>query len=154
MLLRTMTFVIAAAGVPKGVMAPTRALRLTSSALLFSAFVLASGCGSPTAPTSQEGVTLYVDRNYGSTNLVIDSDRTNLSDIVGPCDSGSYVGNWDDCVSSVRVSPGWRAVGYRDRHYSGPTIEIAEDIADLRNVAGPCGHGFDDCLSSIRVFRR
>jgi hypothetical protein len=128
----------------------------TSALLIASSFIGANGCGSPTAPTPEEGVTLYVDRDYRSTKRIIDSDETNLAKAVsGPCNEGDYSpGNWDDCVSSIRVSPGWAAVGYRDRHFSGPTIEITQDIPSLRNVTGPCDHGFDDCLSSIRVFRR
>jgi hypothetical protein len=122
------------------------------------------GCGSPASPSTEKALTVFVDRDYGGSWHDVTGDWANLNSVGGPCNqvttangSGGTTtsgGNWDDCVSSIRLSPGWVATGYRDRNFSGPTFEITQDIPNLRNIAGPCDHGFDDCLSSIRVSRR
>jgi hypothetical protein len=120
--------------------------------VLVAAFFV--GCGSPTTP-SEKALTVFVDRDYGGSWHDVTGDISNLNKELGPCNGSTYSsGNWDDCVSSIRLSPGWVATGYRDRNFSGPTFEITQDIPNLRDIEGPCDHGFDDCLSSIRVSRR
>lgn len=113
------------------------------------------GCSpSPTAP-SEKALTVFVDRNYGGSWHDVFSDWSDLQSVDGPCGATDTTrGDWGDCVSSIRLSPGWVATGYRDRNFSGPTVEITEDIPNLRDIPGPCDHGFDDCLSSIRVSKR
>lgn len=123
-----------------------------------------AACGSPASPSGEKALTVFVDRDYGGSWHDVTGDWANLNNLAGPCNkvtttslSGSTTtsgGDWDDCVSSIRLSPGWVATGYRDRNFSGPTFEITQDIPNLRNIAGPCDHGFDDCLSSIRVSKR
>ena len=84
-------------------------------------------------------------------------DVSNLADVEGPCvkgDAESAAARWDDCVSSVRVMPGWRATLYRDREFRGESFTITEDSADLTRVSGPCSGSFNDCVSSIRVSRQ
>jgi hypothetical protein len=123
--------------------------------VLVAAFLV--GCGSPATP-SEKALTVFVDRDYGGSWHDVSGDWANLNGPDGPCNKSSVgtttIGNWDDCVSSIRLSPGWVATGYRDRNFSGPTFEITQDIPNLRDLPGPCDHGFDDCLSSIRVSRR
>ena len=116
------------------------------------------GCGSPTAP-SEKALSVFVDRDYGGSWHDVTGDWANLSALGGPCNQTSTNGvttggDWNDCVSSIRLSPGWVATGYRDRNFSGPTFEIRQDIPNLRDIPGPCDHGFDDCLSSIRVSKQ
>jgi hypothetical protein len=41
----------------------------------------------------------------------------------------------DDCISSVRVTPGWRATLYRDDDFTGDHLDI-----NLQLVAGRCDH--------------
>lgn len=116
--------------------------------------VLAGCSSSPTTP-SEKALTLFVDRNYEGSWLDVSGDKGNLSNVRGPCNQSEYyTGDWNDCISSIRLSPGWVATGYRDRNFSGPTFEITEDIPNLRNIPGACEHGFDDCLSSIRVSKQ
>ena len=121
-----------------------------------------AGCGSPAAP-SEKALTVFVDRNYGGSWHDVSGDSANLATLAGPCNkttvstgSGTTTvgGDWDDCVSSIRLSPGWVATGYRDRNFSGPTVDITRDIPNLRDISGPCDHGFDDCVSSIRVSKQ
>ena len=132
---------------------------LRRSLLLFAfGAQLFIGCGSPTAP-SEKALTVFVDRNYGGSWHDVAADWANLSNLAGPCNQTSAGttttgGDWNDCVSSIRLSAGWVATGYRDRNFSGPTFEITHDIPNLRDLLGPCEHGFDDCLSSIRVSKQ
>lgn len=124
--------------------------------------LLAACSSSPTSP-GEKALTVFVDRNYGGSWHDVFADWSNLRSEAGPCNQITVVtgnttttsgGNWDDCISSIRLSPGWIATLYRDRNFSGPTVEVTEDIPNLRNLPGPCDHGVDDCVSSIRVSRR
>lgn len=60
----------------------------------------------------------------------------------------------DNCISSIRVLQGWRAVVYEHGHFLGASLEVTGDIADLAQVPGPCKGSFNDCISSIQVLRR
>ena len=48
----------------------------------------------------------------------------------------SYTYDWNDCVSSVRVAQGWRAVIYRDTDYDGQSVELTADAPNLQLVRG------------------
>ena len=61
---------------------------------------------------------------------------------------------WDDCISSVRVAPGWEAHLYEHPNFGGWDQIVLEDVLDLGQVLGPCDETLDDCVSSIRVFPR
>jgi hypothetical protein len=43
---------------------------------------------------------------------------------------------------------------YGDRNFNGATLEILEDVTDLKAVSGSCSGSYNDCISSIRVYRR
>ena len=60
---------------------------------------------------------------------------------------------WDDCISSVKVMPGWSATLYRDTNYKGASVTITSDTPNLKALAGCGKDGFNDCVSSIRVAR-
>ena len=88
----------------------------------------------------------------------MESDIANLGDYAGPCidtadpydELAEYL--WDNCISSIRVAPGWRAIIYRDEDFRGASLEIATDVPNLQLVSGSCGHdGLNDCITSIRV---
>ena len=54
----------------------------------------------------------------------------------------------------VRIAPGWRAVLYRDDGFKGEQLEITADVPNLTQAVGRCSKGgFNDCVTSIRVFR-
>ena len=122
--------------------------------------VALAACGSvvalgPTQP--DEGIIIYVHANFVGSSQQMAVDVSNLADVEGPCvkgDEESAAARWDDCVSSVRVMPGWRATLYRDRDFKGQSISITEDSADLTRVTGPGSGSFNDCVSSIRVSRQ
>jgi hypothetical protein len=78
------------------------------------------------------------------------ADVVDFSDIAGPCGAAR---NWEDCVSSIRLSPGWTATLFEGDGFDGDTLPVLTDITNLDNIPG-CGAGdWDNCASSIRVQR-
>lgn len=131
--------------------------------VVLAASSLATGCDGPEKVSSApEGITIFEDRNFRGKSLTLDRDQPDLSDIEGPCyqDEGgtgptsSFSLVWNDCISSIRVSPGWTGTAYGDDDYEGSSLNVTEDVPDLRNVPGKCGEGMNDCISSIRVARQ
>ena len=126
-----------------------------------------SACGGtelPTAPSDLvEGISIYEHANYlGESALLVDSSM-HLSDFKGPCEHTSTDSNgstssyydWADCISSIRITPGWRAILYRDNDYKGESIELLADAPNLQLVSGTCDHdGLNDCVSSIKIIPR
>jgi len=119
-------------------------------------------------PTEPEdfvgGVIVYEHPAYTGASAYFYRDLDSLSDFTGPCKEPSYSVSpaggdkdvWNDCISSIRVKPGWRATLYTGYGFDDDHMEVTEDISDLRSVPGPCadgGGGFNDCVSSIRVHR-
>ena len=115
----------------------------------------------PTAPSDlTSGVSIYEHANFSGDSALLTTSSTNLSEFKGPCEhtetdadgtaSSSY--DWNDCVSSLRVAQGWRAVIYRDTNYRGQALEFTADAPNLQRVAGTCPHdGLNDCITSIKV---
>jgi hypothetical protein len=127
-------------------------------------FVALSGCDGglftlPTAPSDlTSGITIYEHWNYQGQSAAVESDIANLGDYAGPCLDGSdpydelaeYL--WDNCISSIRVAPGWRAIIYSREDFRGESLEIAADVPNLQLVRGSCDHdGLNDCITSIKV---
>lgn len=126
------------------------------------AIVLLAACMDelPTAPDQvTTGITIYEDANYLGGSALVTRDISDLRNLNGPCEwsvttsSGTTSGsNWNDCISSIRVAPGWRATVYRDDDYDGQSLELTEDAPNLQLVRGSCPHdGMNDCITSIRV---
>ncbi len=128
---------------------------VTASALA----ALAHGCSYtelPMAPTTlTAGVILYEHANFLGNSAHLTADTPDLRDFRGPCFEGDDASsrNWNDCVSSVRVAPGWRATLYRNPDYRDDALEITGDVANLQLVREhDCDHdGLNDCVSSVRV---
>lgn len=122
-----------------------------------------AGCENgrlPTAPSElTSGIVVYEDANYRGQSAHITSDVRDLSDVRGPCqhydsdaNGGRYYYDWNDCISSVKVAPGWRATLYRDDNYRDDSIDIIADVANLQLERHDCPHdGLNDCVTSIRV---
>jgi len=130
----------------------TRALAVTALAILLAA------CTSdiePLGPTPiDQGVVIFTHAGFTGTSQQIAVDVTNLGKVEGPCGDSEGTRTWDDCISSVRVLPGWGATLYGDRDYRGATLELTEDVLDLSQRLGSCSGSYNDCISSIRVYRR
>jgi hypothetical protein len=129
------------------------------SAGVVAALVVA-GCGSLPAlgPTpADQGIVIYVHADFAGSSQAINVDVPDLDKVQGPCSRGEEgeVPTWSDCISSVKVLPGWSATVYRDARYQGPSTTLASDTPNLRDLAGPCDrNSFNDCISSIRVTRK
>jgi len=114
----------------------------------------------PTAPDElTAGIVIYEHANWEGRSAHVTADIRNLQDFDGPCrrsDGENVVNSWDDCVSSVRVAPGWRATLYEDPNFKGWAADVGEEnISNYQLVRGPCSRNtFNDCASSIRVYRR
>ncbi len=118
----------------------------------------------PSGPSDlATGIVVYEDANYLGRSAHITEDVRDLRDVRGPCqqfDSGAGPGgrstfDWNDCISSVRVAPGWRATLYRDDGYRDDALEITADVPNLQLVDHDCPRdGLNDCVTSVRVRRR
>ena len=126
--------------------------------------VAASACQTslPSGPSDpQTGIVIYEDANYQGASAHLTEDVRDLADVRGPCehydaDGGRFFYDWNDCVSSVRVSPGWRATLYRDDGYRDDAVELTADAPNLQLMTQhDCPHdGLNDCVTSIRVRRQ
>jgi len=117
----------------------------------------------PMAPSDlASGIVVYEHANYLGASAHITTDVDDLTDFKGPClrttncsPNGlcDYTESWDDCISSVRVAPGWQAVLWEDDDYSGDRLTVTEDIPNLDVTRGCSSRGFNDCVTSIRLLR-
>lgn len=139
----------------------TSRLRVRCTTLLALAIV-AVACQDklPTGPSDLlEGIVIYEDANYLGRSAHVTADVTDLKDFDGPCEHPSSSGtgtdhDWNDCVSSVRVAPGWTATLYRDDDFKGQSFVATEGAPNLQLVPGSCSHdGLNDCVTSIRVYQ-
>ena len=126
---------------------------------------LSAGCAEklPTAPSElATGIVVYEHANFRGASAHITADIPDLRDFDGPCEhssststGSSYYYDWNDCISSVRVAPGWSATLFRGPDYRDDAITLTEDLSDLATVAHDCSaRGLNDCVTSIRVRRR
>jgi hypothetical protein len=134
---------------------------------LASAILLFDGCRDnklPTAPSDlTTGVVIYQHANFLGESAHITADIPDLEEVRGPCvrtdtdanGNSSSKDSWDDCASSIRVAPGWRATLYEDPNFKGWAADVGEESVDnYQLVRGPCKRDtFNDCASSVRVFR-
>jgi hypothetical protein len=124
-------------------------------ALALVLLLASCGDGPPTGPSGiSEGIILYEHPNFSGAFKVLTNNVSDLDDLELGCtkSAGAFVTdiNWDDCVSSIRVAPGWSVTVYEDPRYHGDSSTFTSDVADLDEVRGPCDGSFDDCISSIR----
>jgi hypothetical protein len=119
-----------------------------------------AGCGSdwtilgPTPP--EQGIVIYIHADFTGSSQALNVDVRDLTHTQGPCSQGAEgeEPSWHECVSSVRVFPGWRATFYSDEDFKGRSFTITADAPDLRRIPGPCDDSFNDCVESIRVTRQ
>jgi hypothetical protein len=126
---------------------------------------LCVACGQDSLPTGPSdpmaGIVIYQHADYVGESAHVTSDIKDLKAFKGPCvrsestgGAPTFIEEWNDCISSIRVSPGWRATLYRDDDFDGDQLQVTEDLHNLTLVAGDCDKGgFNDCVTSIRVFR-
>jgi hypothetical protein len=113
----------------------------------------------PMAPsTFSAGIIVYEHANFLGNSAHLTADVPDLRDFRGPCvheSEGSVDRDWNDCISSIRVAPGWRATLYRDADYHDDSLDVSEDVPNLQLVRQhDCPKdGLNDCVSSVRVRR-
>jgi hypothetical protein len=121
-------------------------------------FLPACGGLDSLGPTPfDEGIIFYIHADFSGSSQQINADVRDLGDVEGPCGvaTDDSEPTWDDCISSIRVMPGWAATLFEDDEFRGGRIEITADTPDLRALRGPCDDdSYNDCVSSIRVYRR
>ena len=133
-------------------------LRSSVLACVIGVAAVSLGCSDPELPMSPDeletGVVLFEHANFRGNSAHVTSDIPDLRDFMGPCLHGDDAAarDWNDCISSVSVAPGWRATIYRDTGYDDDFLEITGDVPNLALMRGDCDHdGLNDCISSIRV---
>jgi hypothetical protein len=119
----------------------------------------------PTGPSELDtGIVVFEDAHFTGRSAHITEDIRDLRDVRGPCEhydsdatgGGRYTYDWNDCISSVRVAPGWRATLYRGDGYDDDSLEITSDAPNLQLITQhDCPKdGLNDCVTSIRVRRQ
>ena len=134
-----------------------------SGAVTVAAGLLLSGCmkNLPTAPSElTNGVTIYEHADFAGASALVTEDLGDLKNFNGPCpgeDLDTSVGspNWNDCMSSLKVAPGWRVTIYTNDDFKGESFDATSDVPNLALVRGSCGKGgMNDCITSIRIGRQ
>jgi hypothetical protein len=120
--------------------------------------VAIAACGSgpqPLGPTPlDEGVVVFMNSGFRGTSQQVGADVPDLGKAEGPCAADENgTGSWNDCISSIRILPGWTARVYGDKNFRGAVLEVTADVADLSALRGDCSGSYDDCISSIRVIK-
>ena len=102
-----------------------------------------------------EGIILSMHANFAGPSQALNVDVRDLTRVEGPCSGGGEgeTPTWTECVSSIRVLPGWSATLFEDEDYKGESLTITADTPNLRDIPGPCDDSFNDCVRSIRVRR-
>src|SRR4029450_6808579 len=132
-------------------MAAARMLVLLVLALLIPACSESLEILGPTP--AGEGITIYLHADYAGPSQAINRDLSDLEKVEGPCTHGGEgeKPTWSDCMSSVRVEPGWSVTLYRDDDFKGRSVTLTADTPNLKMLPGPCDGSFNDCVSSMRV---
>jgi len=129
---------------------------------------LALGCeetfppAGPLDDLAPTGINIYQHADYAGVSAHLTADVSDLSLYSGGCKevcSYSQYGStctsyWGDCVSSIKVAPGWKATVCVKSDFGGGSEEFTADVPNLGQIAGPCRGSWNDCISSIRVRRQ
>ena len=107
--------------------------------------LLVSACTDPLeilGPTpAGEGITIYLHADYAGPSQAINHDVRDLEKVEGPCTSGAEgeQPTWSDCMSSVRVEPGWAVTLRYSRFASGGTVVSRRRCHVPASCAGGAG---------------
>jgi hypothetical protein len=138
-------------------------------AFCVAAIYLALGCDKtlpPAGPLDDQaptGITIYEHAGYSGVSGRLTANVSNLAAYSGGCNESCYtdINNfrsctsyWHDCMSSIKVAPGWKATVYVKPDFQGDSEELTANVPDLGQIAGPCHGNWNDCVSSIRVGRQ
>ena len=129
---------------------------------------LALGCDETFPPAgplddlAPTGINIYEHADYAGVSAHVTADASDLSSYSGGCKEvcsydqfgSSCTSYWGDCISSIKVAPGWKATVYVKWDFGGDSEELTADVPNLGQIAGPCKGNWNDCISSIRVRRQ
>ena len=124
--------------------------------LVASAILPLLSCG-PTHTGSTDGIILFEHPDYKGDSIGFTFNASDLEHHEGPCGEyydefyGSVGGDWDDCASSIMVTPGWEVVIYEKSNYRGERLIINESVRDLDDTRDLRGKDWDDRISSMSV---
>jgi len=131
---------------------------LVTTGVLAAVAVAACGSVSSLGPTpAGEGIVIFLHADFAGPSQALNVNVPDLGRVEGACSSGGEgeTPSWADCISSVKVNPGWSATLYRNKDYGGASVTVSADTPNLRDLPGPCDKdSFNDCVSSIRVRRQ
>lgn len=134
-----------------------RVTRVMAAVVLLLLLPACGGGPQPLGPTPlDQGVLVFMHSGFRGTSQQVGADVTDLTKVEGPCNitDENSTGSWNDCISSIRLQPGYYARIYGDKNFRGAVLEITGDVSDLGAIKGDCSGSFDDCVSSIRVLKR
>ena len=86
-------------------------------------------------PTNPNEVWVYFDSQFRGRQGSLSQDVPNLKNI-----------SWDDCISSIRVSPGTVAEFYEHPNFGGRSFRAQGDVLSVPSE-------FNDKFSSVRIYR-
>lgn len=131
------------------------AAQVISAAGLAVALASCGGGPQPLGPTPlDQGVVVFLHSGFRGVSQQVGADVPDLGKAEGPCEKDENgTGTWNDCISSIRVLPGWSARVYGDKNFRGAVLEVTADVPDLSLLRGDCSGSYDDCVSSIRVIK-
>jgi hypothetical protein len=114
--------------------------------------VAGAACGdeNPATPTGLS-VVIYQNSGYGGESRIMTTSVADLDDLPG---CGGASADWNDCISSIRITSPWEITVFEADNYGGPSTTFTADVPDLERIPGPCGNDWDDCISSVQVRRR
>jgi hypothetical protein len=104
--------------------------------LLVAATAATAGCGSDLitlGPTPvDQGIVIYIHADFSGSSQGIVADVQDLTKTEGPCSRGEEgeKPTWRECVSSVRVFPGWSAILYRDDDFKGRSVTLKYSLTN------------------------
>ena len=139
--------------------------RLGDTLLLGAALVFAA-CSQEKLPAAPDelvvGITIYEHADFAGGSALLTTDVSDLADFKGPCEHTTSSGygtstyyDWNDCISSIKVAPGWQATVFVNAGFHQDWLDVTTDVPNLGQVRGYCDHDtWNDCVSSIRVRRQ
>ena len=135
-----------------------RVVLIPAGVVIALAVVACGAAWQQLGPTpADQGVVIYLHADFVGPSQAMNVDVPNLGLVEGPCSSGAEgeVPAWADCISSVKVLPGWSATLYKDPNYKGASVTVTSDTPNLKDLRGSCNKDtFNDCVSSIRVAKQ
>ena len=138
----------------------------SNTLVLGAAVVLSAACEAKKLPAAPDelatGIVIYEGSGFTGGSALLTTDVSDLRMQQGPCEHRTSTGylselyyDWNDCISSIKVAPGWQATVFVNADFHQDWLDVTADVPDLNQVRGYCDHDtWNDCITSIRVRRQ